>query len=415
MTEPGRRRGLALLRRRVHIILDGGVHDRVARIVHRTLIGLVLLSVLSVIFESVPEYGDRYSVVFNGIEYVAVAAFTLEYLLRVWCAPEHALYAGRSPTAARVAFIKSGWALVDLAAFLPFYLSFYFSADLRIFLMLRLLRFFKFARYSPGIRTLLAVIEAERKALLAWLILLFGAVLFYSTAMHLAEHEAQPEKFGTIPDAMWWAIETVTTVGYGEVIPLTLAGKLVASFAMVTGFLLLGLPVGILATSFAEEIHRQEFVVTWTMVASVPLFRGLDASGIAEIMRYLRAQSFPRGALIVRKGDPAHSMYFVAEGEVEVDLERQSVKLGEGQFFGEVAVLQKTSRTADVRATAPTKLLVLDSYDLQTLTKRNPEIGDAIAEVAHSRSELAPTERHGDIIEAELEEPAATPEEVNGG
>ncbi|MBM3578069.1 MAG: cyclic nucleotide-binding domain-containing protein [Alphaproteobacteria bacterium] len=412
MSEPDRRHGLALLRRRVHVILDGGSHDHVARIVHRALIGLVLLSVVSVIFESVPEYGDRYSVLFDAIEYVAVAAFTLEYILRVWCAPEHALYAHRSPTAARIAFIKSGWALVDLAAFLPFYFSFYFSSDLRIFLMLRLLRFFKFARYSPGIRTLLAVIEAERKALLAWLIILFGAVLFYSTAMHLAEHEAQPEKFGTIPDAMWWAIETVTTVGYGEVIPLTLAGKLIASFAMVTGFLLLALPVGILATAFAEEIHRREFVVTWTMVASVPLFRALNASAIAEIMRYLRAQSIPRGALIVRKGDPAHSMYFIAEGEVEVELPHENVRLGEGQFFGEMAVLQKTSRSADVRATAPTKLLVLDAYDLQTLTNRNPEVGNSIREVAQSRSELAPAERHGDIIEAELEEPAA-PEEIS--
>jgi len=393
MSEPDRRHGLALLRRRVHVILDGGSHDHVARIVHRALIGLVLLSVVSVIFESVPEYGDRYSVLFDAIEYVAVAAFTLEYILRVWCAPEHALYAHHSPTAARIAFIKSGWALVDLAAFLPFYFSFYFSSDLRIFLMLRLLRFFKFARYSPGIRTLLAVIEAERKALLAWLIILFGAVLFYSTAMHLAEHEAQPEKFGTIPDAMWWAIETVTTVGYGEVIPLTLAGKLIASFAMVTGFLLLALPVGILATAFAEEIHRREFVVTWTMVASVPLFRALNASAIAEIMRYLRAQSIPRGALIVRKGDPAHSMYFIAEGEVEVELPHENVRLGEGQFFGEMAVLQKKSRSADVRATAPTKLLVLDAYDLQTLTNRNPEVGNSIREVAQSRSELAPAER----------------------
>ena len=129
MSEPDRRRGLALFRRRVHVVLDGGSHDRVARVVHRGLIGLVLLSVVSVIFESVPEYSDRYEDIFNLIEYVAVAAFTLEYVLRVWCAPEHALYAGRSPTAARLAFITSGWALIDLAAFLPFYLSFYFSAE----------------------------------------------------------------------------------------------------------------------------------------------------------------------------------------------------------------------------------------------------------------------------------------------
>ncbi|MEF3367014.1 cyclic nucleotide-gated ion channel [Methylocystis sp. 9N] len=407
MSAPGRRRGPALWRRRVHIILDGGTHDHTARFVHRALITLVMLSVGAVILESVPEYEERYKALFDAVEYVAVAAFTLEYALRIWCAPEHALYAHRSPTAARLAFLQSPSALIDLAAVLPFYLSFYFSPDLRVFLLLRLLRFFKFARYSPGIRTLLAVIEAERKALFAWLIILFGAVLFYSTAMYVAEREAQPEKLGTIPNAMWWAIETVTTVGYGEVTPLTLAGKMIASFAMVTGFLLLGLPVGILATAFAEEIHRREFVVTWTMVASVPLFRGLDAPAIAEIMRYLRAQSVPRETRIVRKGDIAHSMYFIAEGEVEIELPHANVRLGEGQFFGEIAVLQKTLRTANVRATLPTKLLVLDAYDLQTITQRNPEIGEAIREVARTRTELAPAERHGDIIEAELDEPTA--------
>lgn len=99
-------------------------------------------------------------------------------------------------------------------------------------------------------------------------------------------------------------------------------------------------------------------------------------------------------------------MYFIADGEVEVELPHDNVRLGEGQFFGEMAVLQKSMRSADVRATAATKLLVLDAYDLQTLTKRNPEIGDAIREVMRSRSELAPAERHGDIIEAELDEPA---------
>lgn len=403
------RRHSHLLRRRVHIILDGVRRDRLSRVVHLALVALVALSVGSVVFESVPDFAHDYGPIFSAVEYVAVAAFTIEYLLRIWCAPDDALYAGLSPLAARWAFLRSGSALIDLAAILPFYLSFVLIADLRVLLLLRLLRFFKFARYSPGIRTLLAVIEAERKALFAWLIILLGAVLFYSTGMHVAEHEAQPEKFGTIPDAMWWAIATVTTVGYGDVTPVTLAGKIIAAFAMVTGFVLLGLPVGILATAFAEEIHRREFVITWTMVASVPLFRGLDASAVAEIMRYLRAQSIPAGALIVRRGEIAHSMYFIAEGEVEIELPNRNVRLGEGQFFGEIAVLQKTLRTANVRATEPTKLLLLDAYDLQTLMVRNPEIGEAIHEVAASRAELSPRERRGDMIEAEFgKQPPAT-------
>jgi len=94
----------------------------------------------------------------------------------------------------------------------------------------------------------------------------------------------------------------------------------IAAIAMVMGFVMLGLPVGIVATAFAEEIHRREFVVTWSMVASVPLFASLDASSIAEIMRFLRAQEVPAGTMIVRRGEPAHSMYFIAAGEVEIEL-----------------------------------------------------------------------------------------------
>jgi voltage-gated potassium channel len=399
------------LRRRVHIVLDGGAHDRLTRFVHRGLITLVALSVASVILESVPDYERRFKALFLAVEYVAVALFTVEYLLRLWCAPEHTPYSDRTAVGARLAFVASGSALVDLLTILPVYLSFFLAADLRVFLILRLLRFLKLARYSAGIRTLVTVMEAERKALFATGILLFGAVLFSASAIHLAEHEAQPENFGSIPAAMWWAIVTITTVGYGDVTPITLAGRMIASVTMVTGYVMLGLPVGIVATAFAEEIHRREFVVTWSMVASVPLFRTLDATAIAEIMRYLSAQSVPAGTLIVRRGELAQSMYFIAEGEVEVALPNEPIRLGVGQFFGEIAILHKTLRTANVRSTEPTKLLILDAYDLQSLIVRNPEIGEAIRQVAASRSELAPEEQHGDMIDAELEQPEPRDEE----
>lgn len=405
-----RRRGLALWRRRAHVILDGGSHDALSRFVHRALIALVGLSVGSVILESSPDFAADYGPLFLTVEYVAVGVFTVEYALRLWCAPEHTPYADRSALRARLAFMGTSSAIIDLVTILPVYLSFFVAADLRVLLFLRLLRFFKLARYSPGIRTLVAVMQAERKALAASAIILFGAVLFSAAAMHVAEHEVQPENFGSIPAAMWWAIVTITTLGYGDVVPVTVVGRMIASMTMVMGYVMLGLPVGIVASAFAEEIHRREFVVTWSMVASVPLFRALDAPSIAEIMRYLRAQSVPAGTLIVRRGETAHSMYFIAEGEVEIELPTEKVRLGEGQFFGEIAVLHKTLRTANVRAAQPTKMLILDSYDLQTLTVRNPEIGEAIRKVAESRVDLTPAERGGDIVEAELEQP--TPPET---
>jgi voltage-gated potassium channel len=394
------------LRHRVHVVLDGGGSDAMTRFVHRLLIALVLLSVFSVVLESVPQYEQKYGPLFTAIEYVAVAGFTIEYLLRLWSAPDFTPYADRTPTSARLAFMVSGSAIIDFLTILPFYLELVTRTDLRVFVLLRLLRFFKLARYSAGIRTLVAVMEAERKALVATSILLFGAVLFSATAIHIAERAAQPENFGSIPAAMWWAIVTITTVGYGDVTPITLAGRIIASMTMVTGYVMLGLPVGIVATAFAEEIHRREFVVTWSMIASVPLFRTLEATAIAEIMRYLSAQSVPAGTLIVRRGEPAQSMYFIAEGEVEIELPSKAVRLNEGQFFGEMAILHKTLRTANVRALVPTKLLILDAYDLQSLIVRNPQIGEAIGNVAASRADFAESSRRqGDIIAAELETP----------
>jgi voltage-gated potassium channel len=402
------------LRNRVHVVLDGGGTDATTRFVHRLLIGLVLLSVMAVILESVPDYDRRFGQIFDVIEYVAVAGFTIEYLLRVWSAPDYTPYSDKSPTGARLAFVVSGSAIIDLLTILPFYLSLVMRTDLRVMVLLRLLRFFKLARYSAGIRTLVAVMEAERKALVATSILLFGAVLFSATAIHIAERAAQPESFGSIPAAMWWAIVTITTVGYGDVTPITLAGRIIASMTMVTGYVMLGLPVGIVATAFAEEIHRREFVVTWSMVASVPLFRTLEATAIAEIMRYLSAQSVPANTLIVRRGEPAQSMYFIAEGEVEIELPGEPVRLGVGQFFGEMAILHKTLRTANVRALEPTKMLILDAYDLQSLVVRNPQIGEAIGKVAASRKELRPDQRHGDIIESELRPPEPPREDLGG-
>jgi voltage-gated potassium channel len=393
---------VAKLRRRVHFVLDGSAGDLLTRLVHSGLIFLVGISVVSVVLESDESYSLSYASLFHAIEAVAVFAFTVEYALRVWSAPEYALYSGLTPFAARMAFIRSGSAIIDVATILPIYLSYFTAADLRIFIFLRLLRFFKLARYSPGMRSLISVLQAERKALGASAIIVLGAVLFAATAMHLAERQAQPDKFGSIPLAMWWAMETVTTVGYGEVVPATMAGRIVASIAMVMGFVMLGLPVGIVATAFAEEIHRREFVITWGMVARVPLFSSLDAAAIAEIMRYLRAQSAPAGAFIVRKGETAHSMYFVAAGEVEVELPGARVTLGPGQFFGEMAVLRKTRRSANVRALQPTKLLVLDAFDLHTLIHRNPEIGQRIEKIARCRAELSPQQHTGDIIESEM-------------
>jgi voltage-gated potassium channel len=376
---------LARLRRRIHTTLDGGGSDQTSRLLHGGLVALVCASVISAVMETVPSVAGHYGSLFLAIEALAIIAFSLEYVLRLWSAPDHAPYSDLSPSQARIRFAMTPSAIIDLASVLPFYLAFFIPADLRVLVLLRLLRFFKLARYSAGMRSLIAALEAERKALFASSVVLLGLVLIAAAAMHLVEHEAQPDKFGSIPDAMWWAVVTLTTVGYGDVVPVTLAGRIVASFTMLAGLMMLALPIGIVANAFAEEIHRREFVVTWGMLARVPLFASLSASEIAEVMTYLRAQTVPSETIIVRRGEPATCMYFIASGEVEIETRKGPIRLTEGHFFGELAVLRHTQRTATVRTIEPTKLLVLEAGDLHALMERNSDIAARIEAVAQER------------------------------
>ncbi len=374
------------LRRRIHFALDYSTPvDRLSVTVHRVLVLLIVLSVVAIVLESVPDIVRNHQRLFLVIEIVTILVFTIEYILRLWSAPEHTAYLEMHPWLARWHFVRSPLAVVDLLSTLPLFLVFFIDVDLRVILIFRLLRFFKLARYSAGMRSLGFVLQAERNALLACGVLLIGAMLLSSSLIHLAEGRAQPDKFGTIPESMWWAITTLTTVGYGDAVPITMAGRIIAGLTMVTGMLMLALPIGIAARAFAEEIHRREFVVTWGMLARVPLFSKLDANEIAELMQYLRAQTVPADTLIARKGEQARSIYFIASGAVEIDEAAGPIRLDEGHFFGEVALLLNTQRSSNVRSLEPTKLLVLDAADVRALMERNPDIREDIERVAAQR------------------------------
>ncbi len=301
-------------------------------------------------------------------------------------------------------FVSSPLGLIDLLAVLPFWFAFALPADLRVLLVFRMVRFLKLARYSPAIRSLLDVLYSERRALFGCFVILLGATLFAASIMHVVERHAQPDKFGTIPEAMWWAIVTLGTIGYGDVVPMTLLGRLVASVTIFVGLIMVALPIGIVATAFADEIHRRDFVVTWGMVARVPLFAELQATDIADIMRLLRAQQVEAGDVIAKRGEPAHSMYFVAAGEVEIELKHERVRLGAGHFFGEIAALRRSRRSATVTAVTRTSLLALDAHDLHVLMDREPRIAERIREVARTRLGAEAVTRKGDLVAEELEE-----------
>jgi voltage-gated potassium channel len=394
---------LAVWRRRAYAILEHEqIGDRPMRLVSGLLIILVLVNIVAVVLESVPRFALAFGGVFAAVETLSLVVFTLEYLLRIWVAPEHAPDPRSTTLRARLRYLLSADGLVDLVSVLPFWLAFAAPSELRIVLMFRIVRFLKLTRYSPALRSLLAALYSERRALSGCVVILAGMTLLFGVLVHLAERDAQPEKFGTIPDAMWWALVTLGTIGYGDAVPVSPAGRLIAALTILCSFVMVALPVGIIATAFAEQIHRRDFVVTWGMVARVPLFAGLDAASIADIMRLLRAQTVDAGEVIARRGEEAHSMYFIAGGKVDIALAGRRVSLGVGHFFGEIAVLRRARRSATVTAVSRTSMLVLDASDFHLLMERDQQIADRVHEVVRQRGGLEEVSPRGDIAAGEL-------------
>jgi len=374
------------IRHRLYQILEQGpVGDRASWLVGRLLVALIVVNLVAMTLESVPSLEARYHFLFGLIEVGSLILFSAEYVLRFWVAAEHAPHSHLSPAQARMRFALSFDGLVDLFAVLPFWLALFFSADLRFVLVLRAIRFLKLVRHSTAMRSLLDAIYTERRALLGSIVILAGTTLMAASMMYLVERDAQPDKFGTIPDAMWWAIVTLGTVGYGDVVPTTVPGKLVAAVTILFGLMMVALPVGIIASAFANEIRRRDFVVTWSMLARFPLFADLNAAEIGDIMRLLKAQTFNPGDVIIRRGEEGHSMYFIAAGEVEIELPNERIRIGAGEFFGEIAVLKRSKRSATATAISRTNLLILDAKDLHALMERDTRIAEQVRAAVRNR------------------------------
>jgi voltage-gated potassium channel len=395
----------ALRRRLYEILHHGTIGDRSSGMVGRFIVVLIIVNLIAVTLQSVPDLAERYGPLFGTVEILSLTVFTLEYGLRVWVAVDDPACHLLAPHRARLKYLFSPSGIIDLLAVLPFWLAWLLPADLRVVMVLRVVRFLKLTRYSAGMSSLLDVIYTERRALFGCFIILIGATLIAASIMHLTEGGVQPDKFGTIPDAMWWAIVTLGTLGYGDLVPITALGRVVAGLTIFLGLIMIALPVGIVATAFAEQIHRRDFVVTLGMVARVPLFAGLSGGDIADIMRLLRAHHIEAGAVIARRGEPAHSMYFVAAGEVEIELKDKRVRLGAGQFFGEIAALRRARRSATVTAVTRTSLLALDAHDLHALMDREPRIADRIHEVVRQRLGGDILSPQGDVVGEELAAP----------
>jgi voltage-gated potassium channel len=345
-------------------------------------IGLVVAILLSVGSASIITLPDLPS--FERFDCHVAAAiagimFLAEYFWRIWRAP---LLNPDLPHARR-RYILSFIGIVDLLSAAP--LIGLVIPDLADGLLIgQLLALFKLSRLTPALSLVATVLKSEWRALIAALLVMLVLLVIASGIMYLLERGAQPTVFTSIPRSLWWGIVTMATVGYGDMTPVTPFGRLFGGMVMLLGIAMFAVPAGILATGFATEIRRRDFVVTWNAVARVPLFSGLDATRIAAIARLLKPQIVPQRQVVVRRGEPADAMFFIMEGEVEVEIE-PPVRLAKGQFFGEVGLLHDTVRNATVAALSECRLLVLDRADFLRLMAQHSDLKARIEAIAAER------------------------------
>ncbi|UZR94443.1 ion transporter [Chondrinema litorale] len=220
---------------------------------------LIVLNVLAIILASYKELNDKIGVIFTAFEYFSVIVFTLEYALRIWTS--NYLYPSESRVTSAIKFIFSPIGLIDLLAILPFYLPFFVSLDLRflrLLRLLRLLRILKLNRYNSSLRLVFSVLKECWSDMGATLFVAFILMLVASSLMYNIENQAQPESFSNIGQAFWWAVATLTTVGYGDIYPVTALGKFLSGVIAVLGIGIVALPTGILSSAFMDRINKEK-------------------------------------------------------------------------------------------------------------------------------------------------------------
>lgn len=244
------------LRARIFELIDTHTEKSKANIfIDRFLMILIGLNVLAIILESVNDIYAQFQTQFFWFEVFSVAVFSVEYLLRLWTIVEKRTKSGTPIT--RWQYTKSPLAIIDLLAILPFYLQFFFVLDLRFLRIFRILRVFKLTRYSSAFTLLLKVFNEEKHALIAAFSILFVLLVISSSGIYLIEHDVQPDAFGSIPAAMWWAMATLTTVGYGDVTPITAGGKFFGGVITILSMGLVAMPTGIIVSGFSEQLRRR--------------------------------------------------------------------------------------------------------------------------------------------------------------
>lgn len=334
-------------------------------------VGVAMMVLLTVApaYEAAPHWID-------ALLWACLAYFVFEWLVRL----RHMRRQGKFWL-----YVLSSAGVVDAIGALAVPLALVAGVPPKTAWLLAILWVMKVVPGIPGLRQLRRVLMVEYGPLLSVLVIFLMVVFLASVAEYYLERDVQPQTFGSVPAALWWAVVTMTTTGYGDVVPITPMGRIVAAMVMISGLGVFGLWTGILATGFANETRRDNFLRTWETVSKVPFFATLGPAAIADVTQMLRTIDLPPRTMIIRKDTNGDCMYFVAAGEVEVDLPGRKVKLGEGTFFGEMALLGSAKRAASVSTAKVTRLLVLDLVDFRLLMARHPELAETIDAEAKRR------------------------------
>ena len=345
-------------------------------------VGLVAMPLMTV-----PDLGATAHASVGVILWCCLAVFACELAAKSWL---------RSRSVeSETHYLRSSEGVIDLLAVLPVPLALLIGIPAGIAWLLASLWILKLAIFVPGLAMLGRVIRQEARALASGFTVFLIILVLASVALFVLESPGQPDKFGSLPLALWWAVTTLTSTGYGDAIPATLAGRIIASIVMIGGLGVFGLWTGILATGFAAEHRRRDFIRNWDLVTSVPFLKNLDPPAVIELTRMLRRVDLAENTVVVRRGRPGDCMYFIASGEVEVKVEPHPVRLGAGAFFGEIALLTGAPRSATVTTTEATTLLMLEVTDFRAFTAHHPELAKAVeAEAAARRGRSGAPKSH---------------------
>lgn len=363
---------------------------------NRVLITLIIASVVMVSMETVNSIYTTHAQGFALFEKGIVALFTLEYLVRFWVCVENPLYRlapiSDNPIlnaiGIRLQYMMSPGALVDSIAILPFYINLIFPTmglDLLFLRALRLMRILKLSRYSPALQVFVTVLYRESRSMLAAFFVVLIMLMLSSSVIYVLEHKTQPEQFSSIPQSMWWAISTLTTVGYGDVTPVTSGGKIVGAVVMITGIGLFVLWTSILSGAFTEELRKHHFHITKDMLSKIPALRLLPLHAIRHIDKVAETAILPARHALIRRGERVDSLYFIVDGTVEIDNSTEREILQAGDHFAEAGLFNHSRAVVDVITLTSTRVFKIDAHTFQTLCMHHKDFYNHMKEVAQSR------------------------------